>query len=124
MKSTMQCVLDNMIDRGEEIGPGNERRTKLIQIGLRGQAQPIGPGTVRRVTDRIGDTATTYYKMFVEAMLGNPQQPTRGRRVTLPILFAAEDVVMILDEPMNADGESMIVPAGSMPAGLRPPGGS
>lgn len=112
MNNALQAHLDILIASG-----------KTFQVVLRGSAQPIGPAKVEAITVTLVDQSTEQlYRMMCPAMI-QQNKTSQPVPVILPMVFAAEDVLMIIEEPVNAEGDKLVVtPPGRTAGGLHIPG--
>jgi hypothetical protein len=122
MTSKLTFHIDSLIAAGVE-----------FQVGLRGGAQPLGPAKVERIevpkvgyeVPKVGyepDATVTLYRMLIPAQLANPN--ARASTVIVPIVFDGDDVLIVIEAPLNKDGEAAIIPmnGGRTPGGLHIPG--
>lgn len=100
--SRIASYLDTLIAKGGQ-----------FQIGLRGSPQPIGPGAVEKIADHDG-----LYQILIEATV-QMNKHAKPSPVRLPITFDIVDVVMLIEPPINQDGDGAIL----TPNGNRTPGG-
>lgn len=113
----LQQVLDALIAEG----------TPQIQVHLRHSDQPLGPGKIERIvqmqTNATGvTTEAVLYRILCPVMLQANQQ-SRPVKMILPVVFDGADLLMIYEEPLNADGEkAAITPGDSKSSGLIIPG--
>jgi hypothetical protein len=89
-----------------------------VMITLRGDAQRLGPGTVEPY-DAIG-AAHTIFKITSKSLVqtGPGKPPVE---VTVPVIFDAADVSVIIEVPKNIDDEPLVQTPGG--GGRRTPGG-
>jgi len=93
-----------------------ERGAKF-QIALKTAGQPIGPGKVERISPNM-----SLYRMLTPVTMQETKN-SRPKEVILPMVFDASDVLIVIEEPINQDGETAIVtPNGKSPSGLFIPG--
>lgn len=82
-------------------------KTAGAQIYLRGQIQPIGPGTIERACFA-HEQPDHLYRLVAEAHIGKPSSipnmPPTMKACRIGIVFAADDVVAIMEPPVDADG--------------------
>lgn len=100
---------------------------KSIQLKFRGDSRELGPGKLEQIpiitASDDGEVTTysgTFFRLNVEAMMGDPRQPQAQTRVTLPLDFDAEEVVWVSEGPKNAEGDKLvhdIAPAGEKRTG-------
>lgn len=114
--STLLCShIDALIAKGVE-----------FQVGLRGSPQPLGPAKVERITVIMPPPSTitgTLYRMLVPAQM-QATKNSRPANVMMPIVFDADDVLLVIEAPLNQDGEVAVIPSsnGRTPGGLHIPG--
>lgn len=114
MSTALTTHIDNLI-----------AENRAIQVGLRNHAQPIGPGKCEliKITDAQGSPAGSLYRMTLAAnMQATPQ--SRPQAVSVPFVFDGDDVVLVIEEPRNADGDAAIITPGNgrTAGGLHIPG--
>mgnify|MGYP003510298609 FL=1 len=97
--------IDNLIAQG-----------KNMQICLRGSAQPIGPGKLEVAASfgggfNAGDTRPVpmLYRMLQPATMQTSQHG-RPTALLLPMVFSADDVLMVIEEPLTAEGLPIEIP--------------
>ncbi len=122
MSKHIHHIIEQLIAKGVE-----------FQIGLRGSPQTVGPGKVERVeidlaeAERVAGAPSVlvFYRMLVPAAM-QADKTSRPKNVFLPVLFDAEDVQLVIEAPLNREGEpAIITPNGGRSAGgLHIPGGS
>ena len=83
-----------------------------IQVGLAGFSQAFGPGKVELVSGNL-------YRIFHPQVIPGPG----GQHAILrmPVVFDADDVMLIIEPPVNPEGDKAIVTPGGN--GSRTPGG-
>lgn len=92
-----------------------------FQVGIRGTGQPIGPGKVEQV-ENPPHALDGLYRMLVPAAM-QADKNSRPKNVFLPLVFDVSDVVLVIEAPVNRDGESAILtPNGKTAGGLHIPG--
>lgn len=106
----LRFVIDKAISDGVE-----------IQVQLKDQPQPLGPGRVEKVeVDGAADLAAGLYRIVVIAMMGNNGRPPQA--VKLPIVFSVENVQFVIEAPLGAADEPLIHTPGARRGGLHIPG--
>lgn len=84
---------------------------KNVQIQLRHQLQPLGPGKCERITQPdkdLPDEPSYLYRLLAPAMMQATPQ-SRPQKMLLPIIFHEDDLQMIIEDPINVEGEKAIV---------------
>lgn len=91
---------------------------KPVLLQLRDSSQPIGPGKCEKVASVGG-----LYRLFAPAEL--TKQGQRPIKMLQPIVFSGDDILMIYEETLTADGKEaslMSTVAGNGDGGLIIPG--
>jgi hypothetical protein len=85
-----------------------------VQLGFRGSPEPLQPAKCERV-----DGFETLYRLHIQAAMPNPDNAkAKPRLVTLPMIFDVTDILVMIEPPVSAAGESgILVPAGSISPG-------
>jgi len=110
-------------------------RNRPLQVHLKGTPQPFGPGKIEPAYSahelaHVADGGThreelrQYYMISVEAML---QSGPNGRpgKVSLPVVFHIDDVLIVIGDPVNIEGSPIVMPTpGRGAGGLHIGGGS
>ncbi len=115
MSQHIHLVIEQLIAKGVE-----------FQVGLRGSPSPLGPGKVEPAIYTIFDgnapVCVRLYKMLLPANM-QENKNARPKSVILPITFDAADVQIVIEAPINRDGDTaLITPGGRGPSGLHIPG--
>ena len=90
-----------------------------VQIALKSLLQPIGRGRLEvysqvvTTDDKVIEPPPGLYCLQVEAMLPQPSpingMPPTLTKVTLPMIFSAEDVLWVSEGMLNDKGEPMVI---------------
>lgn len=80
-------------------------------LRLKGDQNLLGPGKVERVDDE----GSIYRILACQQVQTSHQSPPR--LMTVPITFSVDDLLVIIEPPMNVEGESAIVTPGQKTRG-------
>lgn len=104
MSTILRKHMDALIAKGVE-----------FQVGLRSSPTPLGPAKVERITDHdipSRDPIIGIYRIIVPAQM-QANKNARPQTVLMPVVFDADDLLVIIEAPLNKDGEKAIVPLGA-----------
>ena len=92
MSNDIRNHIDALIEKGAK-----------FQLALKTAGQPIGPGKVEKISPE-----SSLYRMLVPANM-QANKHSQPKEVLLPMVFDASDVLIVIEEPINAAGESAII---------------
>lgn len=105
MSTILRKHMDALIAQGVE-----------FQVGLRSSPTPLGPAKVERITDHDSGNpdaadgsgyAEGLYRILVPAQM-QVNKNARPQNVLCPVVFDAADLLVIIEAPINKDGDKLV----------------